>query len=142
MGWVRGQSGNPAGRRRGSKNKFSRFKEDCHWVHEKLGGRRALLEWARSTPENKRDFYRMFSQLQPKESSKQLDVMVQGETTHRIEIGQAPIQRIAEWCSTAAQQAVQEQRVIEGEARQLPFAAIDEHVSADDIDAAAEPSTR
>jgi hypothetical protein len=62
--WKKGESGNPRGRERGSRNRFTKAKElwlDCF---DALGGLDALTEWARENPS---DFYRLYIHLLPRD---------------------------------------------------------------------------
>ena len=44
MSWKKGQSGNPAGRPLGSKNRFTKFKQDVIDLWEEEGGKEKLRE--------------------------------------------------------------------------------------------------
>jgi len=64
MPFKKGQSGNPVGRRKGSKDKFTSLKDSFINVFKEMGGDKALLEFAK---ENPRDYYRMVATLLPKD---------------------------------------------------------------------------
>ena len=64
MTWDKGQSGNPAGRPKGSRNKFTQLCDEFLLAFEEVGGREALVKWAESNPDQ---FYRLVVQLLPKE---------------------------------------------------------------------------
>lgn len=68
-----GQSGNPDGRPKGSKNKASKLKEAYVAVFEELGGPTALKKWVESDEKNKSDFYKMLPQLMPREQNVTID---------------------------------------------------------------------
>jgi hypothetical protein len=59
-----GQSGNPAGRTPGSKNRFTALKEAFVEAFDGIGGVDGLTAWARSNPDK---FYPMLARLFPKE---------------------------------------------------------------------------
>ena len=60
-----GRSGNPSGRRRGSRNKITRdLKAVYMTVFEKMGGVQGLLDWARKNPDV---FYSQISKMLPKD---------------------------------------------------------------------------
>ena len=54
---------NRSGRPKGSKNKFTNFKQSCLNVYEKLGGDKAFAKWARGEP---KEFYTMMARMLPK----------------------------------------------------------------------------
>ncbi len=59
-----GQSGNPAGRPVGSKNRFSALKEAFVEAFDGIGGVDSLTEWAKDNPDK---FYPLMTRLFPKE---------------------------------------------------------------------------
>jgi len=59
-----GQSGNPAGRPVGSKNRFSALKEAFVEAFDGIGGVDSLTEWAKDNPDK---FYPLMARLFPKE---------------------------------------------------------------------------
>ena len=59
-----GQSGNPAGRTPGSRNRFTALKEAFVEAFEGIGGVEGLMAWARNNPDK---FYPILARLFPKE---------------------------------------------------------------------------
>ena len=59
-----GQSGNPAGRPVGTKNRFSALKEAFVEAFDGIGGVDSLTEWAKDNPDK---FYPLLARLFPKE---------------------------------------------------------------------------
>ena len=59
-----GQSGNPAGRTPGSRNRFTALKEAFVEAFDGIGGVDSLMEWARNNPDK---FYPILARLFPKE---------------------------------------------------------------------------
>ena len=59
-----GQSGNPAGRTPGSRNRFTVLKEAFVEAFDGIGGVNSLMEWARNNPDK---FYPILARLFPKE---------------------------------------------------------------------------
>ena len=55
------------GRPKGSVNKFTSLKNDWLWVHEAIGGRRRLKQWAEKNDRNLTLFYQMETKLFPQE---------------------------------------------------------------------------
>jgi len=76
------------GRPKGSKNKFSQFKNDLMKAYEKNGGLKWLTEWAKDNPT---EFVSIVSKMLPKE----INVKQSGEitVTHQSET----ISRVNEW---------------------------------------------
>lgn len=63
MAFIKGQSGNPAGRVAGTPNKYTgKVKEAFSEAFEMLGGAEALFKWAKN---NETDFYKLASKLIP-----------------------------------------------------------------------------
>lgn len=63
--FKKGKSGNPHGRQKGSRNKFtSSAKEAFQFAFNKLGGADDLARWA---VDNKTEFYKLFARLIPTE---------------------------------------------------------------------------
>ncbi len=63
--WVKGKSGNPAGRQPGSKNILTKtVKENLVAAFEGMGGLPEFTKWAR---ENPKEFYPMYIKLLPVE---------------------------------------------------------------------------
>ncbi|MDA8561022.1 DUF5681 domain-containing protein [Nitrospinae bacterium] len=60
-----GQSGNPAGRASGSKNRFTALKEAFIEAFDGIGGVEGLIAWARNNPDK---FYPLLARLFPKEA--------------------------------------------------------------------------
>ena len=55
-----------AGRKKGSVNKTTRTAKEAYaYAFDALGGAERLHEWAESTPENLREFYRLHARLIP-----------------------------------------------------------------------------
>ena len=63
-----GKSGNPKGREKGTKNKFTTLKADFLDVHKKLGGVEGLHRWAADPrrPGNMGRFYQILATLLPR----------------------------------------------------------------------------
>jgi len=64
--FVKGQSGNPKGKKKGTKAKFTTLKQAFLDAFEGLGGTKELQRWA-NDPLNQKDFYQMVAKLLPKE---------------------------------------------------------------------------
>lgn len=63
MAFVKGQSGNPAGRKKGTPNRLgATAKENIAAVFEDIGGRETLAKWAKA---NQRDFFQIYAKLLP-----------------------------------------------------------------------------
>lgn len=60
-----GQSGNPRGRPRGAVNRYTKLKEEFLTAFDEMGGRKALVEWAKA---NQRDYYGLLVRLMPRET--------------------------------------------------------------------------
>lgn len=66
MKFKKGQSGNPAGRRKGAKDKFTNLKESflkAYQAKDGFGGDEALIKFAK---ENRSDFLNMIKGMLPK----------------------------------------------------------------------------
>ena len=59
-----GQSGNPAGRTPGSRNRFTALKEAFVEAFDGIGGVEGLMAWAKNNPDK---FYPILARLFPKE---------------------------------------------------------------------------
>ena len=82
MPFAKGQSGNPNGRKAGSPNKTTKAaKEAIHEAFEKMGGIKALCDWADKNDDNRKVFY---SQIWPKIVP--LQVGGDPDSPHTIEI--------------------------------------------------------
>lgn len=67
MAFVKGQSGNPAGKPKGTPNKLSASaKENIALVFERMGGVEGMLKWAKT---NRTEFYKIYPRLLPLEVS-------------------------------------------------------------------------
>ena len=65
--WVKGKSGNPAGRQPGSKNILTKsVKENLVAAFEGMGGLPEFTKWARANP---KEFYPLYIKLLPQEIS-------------------------------------------------------------------------
>ena len=63
--FVKGQSGNPKGKIKGTKNRFTNLKEAFIGAFQDAGGQEALTKFAKS--KNKKAFYHMVAQMLPKD---------------------------------------------------------------------------
>jgi hypothetical protein len=64
MAFKKGQSGNPAGRKKGTPNKITKDIKSCYMeVFDRMGGAEGLLKWAKQNPDV---FYSQISKLLPK----------------------------------------------------------------------------
>ena len=63
--FEKGKSGNPKGRTKGSKNKFTSLKDSFLEVYQMLGGTEGLCEWAEDSKANKKTFYQMICRMLP-----------------------------------------------------------------------------
>ena len=80
MPWKPGESGNPLGRPRGSKNRFSEIKEGFTEAFERMGGVEGLVEWIQAQPKNQGDFYRILAGMMPR------DLTIEATDTRRSAI--------------------------------------------------------
>ena len=63
--YKKGQSGNPAGRKKGTKNKVTKDIKSCYMeVFDRMGGAEGLLKWAEENPDV---FYGQISKMLPKD---------------------------------------------------------------------------
>jgi hypothetical protein len=64
MAFKKGQSGNPAGRKKGTPNKITKDIKSCYMeVFDALGGAEGLLKWAKQNPDV---FYGQMAKMLPK----------------------------------------------------------------------------
>lgn len=63
--FLRGQSGHPEGRPRGSANKYTNLKDAFIKVFEDLGGTQGLYDWADESKHNKALFYGWITKMLP-----------------------------------------------------------------------------
>jgi len=65
--FKKGESGNPAGRPKGAKDKIARsVKKDIEETFERLGGIDGLVEWAKKSPRNQSKLYDWYFSMLPK----------------------------------------------------------------------------
>lgn len=77
MGWKPGESGNPAGRPKGSKDKFTHQKADFMEAFEKLGGVEGMVTWIQEDEAaRRRYFYDWIVRLMPR------DISIESEMRH------------------------------------------------------------
>ncbi len=63
MAFVKGQSGNPAGKPKGTPNKLSASaKENIALVFDRMGGVEGMAKWAKANPT---EFYKIYPRLLP-----------------------------------------------------------------------------
>ncbi len=62
-----GKSGNPNGRPKGSKDKFTELKDSFLEAFDRLGGIDGLVEWAKKSNNNRSQFYQMITKLLPRD---------------------------------------------------------------------------
>ena len=84
--WKKGQSGNPKGRPKGAKDKFTDLKTSFLDVYKRMGGDDALLKWATKDNQNMSTFYLMLKTMLPKE--------IQSEVRNDIRITWGPVDQI------------------------------------------------
>ena len=53
------------GRKKGTPNKFSNLKEAFLRVFDELGGWQGLFDWAKRSPRNKTEFYKIIAKMLP-----------------------------------------------------------------------------
>jgi hypothetical protein len=70
FGWKPGQSGNPAGKPKGIKNRLTLLKQMFPDAFQDLGGLERFKEWA---DENYTDFIKIYASIVPKERHVTLD---------------------------------------------------------------------
>lgn len=76
--YKRGESGNRRGRPKGSQNKLTKnAKEAFEFAFDEIGGPEKLAEWAEN---NRRDFYRIYARLLPR------DVTLKGDSPVSIQV--------------------------------------------------------
>lgn len=73
MSFQTGKSGNPNGRPKGAKNRYTEIKESFLKAFDKLGGTRGLITWVNEDPRNKRAFYEMVVSLLPKKTEMEFE---------------------------------------------------------------------
>jgi hypothetical protein len=67
MAFKKGESGNPAGRKVGTKNRFTTLKAAFLDAFTTMGGTEALVAWANKSDHNRAIFYQMVTKLFPTE---------------------------------------------------------------------------
>ena len=65
--FIRGKSGNPTGKQKGTKDKFTELKDSFLEAFDRLGGVDGLVEWAGKNNLNRGHFYQMITKLLPKD---------------------------------------------------------------------------
>ncbi len=79
MPFAKGKSGNPAGKPKGKINKYSYLKEDMLFVYKKMGGKKALFDWAKASLQTKEVFYKELIKLLPRDLTIDADMNVRFE---------------------------------------------------------------
>jgi hypothetical protein len=74
-----GQSGNPAGKRKGTLNKFTTLKRAFLDAFEQTGGAQGLMTWIEENKRNRAMFYQMITKLFPQEVEQSGSVNVGGK---------------------------------------------------------------
>ena len=74
-----GESGNPAGKIPGTKDKFTNLKAAFLEVFDELGGAKGLHDWAKETKHSRAMFYQWITKMLPSSSTTGLD-----ETTRQF----------------------------------------------------------
>ena len=73
MSFETGKSGNPNGRPKGTKNRYTEIKESFLKAFDKLGGTKGLVNWVNEDTRNKKAFYEMIVSLLPKKTEMDLE---------------------------------------------------------------------
>ena len=81
MAFQKGQSGNPKGKRKGTKSRFTTLKAAFLSVFERLGGEDDLFAWVDGSARNKAMFYQWITRMLPADVA----VKQSGEIKHQIE---------------------------------------------------------
>ena len=67
MTFKKGKSGNPSGRPKGKRDKFTDLKTSFLNVYQRMGGDDELLKWAKKSDQNKGIFFKMVHTMLPKD---------------------------------------------------------------------------
>jgi len=79
-----GQSGNPAGKRKGTLNKFTSLKRSFLDAFEQTGGTDGLKTWIEENRRNRAMFYQMITKLFPQEVEQSGNIQIDGKMTIEV----------------------------------------------------------